>query len=195
MDILRAGSRPSGKGPAEWFTGSVRIDPLFNPPDPARVEGAHVTFEPGARTAWHTHPLGQTLIVTCGSDGRSDGAARSRRSGPATSSASRPAKSTGTARPPTTAMTPYRHPGGARRQARRLAGAGHGRAISRAAGSGLTTMPHIIVKLWTGKSEAQKSAIAQAITQAIMASADSTETSISVSIEDFAPRILGGESL
>jgi quercetin dioxygenase-like cupin family protein len=66
MEIRRAGSQPSGKGPAEWFTGTVRIDPLFSPPDPARVAGALVTFEPGARTAWHTHPLGQTLIVTAG---------------------------------------------------------------------------------------------------------------------------------
>jgi quercetin dioxygenase-like cupin family protein len=66
MEIKRAGSQPSGKGPAEWFTGTVRIDPLFGPPEPARVTGAHVTFEPGARTAWHTHPLGQTLIVTSG---------------------------------------------------------------------------------------------------------------------------------
>ena len=67
MDIKRSGSQPSGKGPAEYFTGSVRIDPLFSPPDPARVAMALVTFEPGARTAWHTHPLGQTLIVTAGS--------------------------------------------------------------------------------------------------------------------------------
>ena len=66
MEITRAGARPSGKGPAEWFTGVVRIDPLFNAFDPARVQGASVTFEPGARTAWHTHPLGQTLIVTAG---------------------------------------------------------------------------------------------------------------------------------
>jgi quercetin dioxygenase-like cupin family protein len=66
MDIQRAGSQPSGKGPADWFTGTVRIDPLFDRPDPARVNGASVTFEPGARTAWHTHPLGQTLIVTSG---------------------------------------------------------------------------------------------------------------------------------
>lgn len=66
MQIERGGSRPSGKGPAEWFTGAVRIDPLFSAPDPARVASANVTFEPGARTAWHTHPLGQTLIVTFG---------------------------------------------------------------------------------------------------------------------------------
>ena len=66
MEIKRSGSQPSGKGPADWFTGTVRIDPLFSAPDPARVAMALVTFEPGARTAWHTHPLGQTLIVTSG---------------------------------------------------------------------------------------------------------------------------------
>ena len=65
MHIQRAGSQPSTKGPADWFTGIVRVDPLFGP-DPERVSGALVTFEPGARTAWHTHPLGQTLIVTFG---------------------------------------------------------------------------------------------------------------------------------
>jgi len=66
MDIKKAGARSSGHGPADYFTGSVRIDPLFEAPEPARVRGASVTFEPGARTAWHTHPLGQTLIVTSG---------------------------------------------------------------------------------------------------------------------------------
>ena len=66
MEIKRNGSQPSAVGPAAWFTGAVRVDPLFNPPEPARVRGASVTFEPGARTAWHTHPLGQTLIVTAG---------------------------------------------------------------------------------------------------------------------------------
>ena len=66
MDIKRNGSQPSGKGPDEYFTGTVRVDPLFEAPDPARVRGASVTFEPGARSAWHTHPLGQILIVTSG---------------------------------------------------------------------------------------------------------------------------------
>jgi quercetin dioxygenase-like cupin family protein len=66
MEIKRSGSQPSGKGQAVYFTGSVRVDPLFNAPSTARVFGASVTFEPGARTAWHTHPLGQTLIVTAG---------------------------------------------------------------------------------------------------------------------------------
>jgi quercetin dioxygenase-like cupin family protein len=66
MDIKRSGSQPSNKGLADWFTGTVRIDPLFEAPEPARVRGVSVMFEPGARTAWHTHPLGQTLIVTSG---------------------------------------------------------------------------------------------------------------------------------
>jgi quercetin dioxygenase-like cupin family protein len=66
MNIIRAGTRPSNPGSADWFSGRVRVDPLFNPHDAARAQGAQVTFEPGARTAWHTHPLGQTLIVTSG---------------------------------------------------------------------------------------------------------------------------------
>ncbi len=66
MEITRAGSQPSTKGPVDWFTGTVRIDPLFHPKAPARTAAASVTFEPGARTAWHTHPLGQTLIITSG---------------------------------------------------------------------------------------------------------------------------------
>ena len=66
MEIKRAGSQASAKGPADYFTGTVRIDPLFDTTDPARAMGSSVTFEPGARTAWHTHPLGQTLIVTAG---------------------------------------------------------------------------------------------------------------------------------
>jgi quercetin dioxygenase-like cupin family protein len=66
MEIKRSGSQSSGNGPADYFTGTVRIDPMFSAPVPARVSGASVTFEPGARSAWHTHPLGQTLIVTAG---------------------------------------------------------------------------------------------------------------------------------
>jgi quercetin dioxygenase-like cupin family protein len=66
MEIKRNGSQPSGEGPEEWFSGKVRLDPLFPATEPARAAGASVTFEPGARTAWHTHPLGQTLIVTAG---------------------------------------------------------------------------------------------------------------------------------
>jgi quercetin dioxygenase-like cupin family protein len=66
MDIKKIGSQSSTQGPVDWFTGTVRVDPLFQAPAPSRVAGASVTFEPGARTAWHTHPLGQTLIVTAG---------------------------------------------------------------------------------------------------------------------------------
>jgi quercetin dioxygenase-like cupin family protein len=66
MEIKKCGSQPSRKGPAEYFTGTVRVDPLFDAPEPARIRCATVTFEPGARTAWHTHPLGQTLIVIAG---------------------------------------------------------------------------------------------------------------------------------
>jgi quercetin dioxygenase-like cupin family protein len=66
MEIKRNGSQPSGKGPADWFTGNVRIDPLFQPNESTRTSGASVTFEPGARSAWHSHPLGQTLVVMAG---------------------------------------------------------------------------------------------------------------------------------
>jgi quercetin dioxygenase-like cupin family protein len=66
MEIIQLSTRPSGKGPEEWFTGAVRIDPLFQPNEHRRAAAASVTFEPGARTAWHTHPLGQTLIVISG---------------------------------------------------------------------------------------------------------------------------------
>src|SRR6266705_5276883 len=66
MDIKRNGSRPSGNGPEAWFTGTVRVDPVFQVGDPTRLSGGRVTFEPGARTMWHTHPLGQTLVVTSG---------------------------------------------------------------------------------------------------------------------------------
>jgi len=83
MEIRRSGSQPSSKGPADWFTGAVRIDPLFQANAPARTAGATVTFEPGARTAWHTHPLGQTLIVTagCGRAQREGGPVEEIRSG------------------------------------------------------------------------------------------------------------------
>ena len=102
MDIKRSGSEPSAKGPAEYFTGSVRVDTLFRPQEPARTSGAYVTFEPGARTAWHTHPLGQTLIITAGFGWVQREGGRSRKYGRATSSRFRQARSTGTAqrRPP-----------------------------------------------------------------------------------------------
>ena len=98
MEITRSGSQPSAKGPAEWFTGTVRIDPLFDAPVPGSRGRRSVTFEPGARTAWHTHPLGQTLIVTSGVGRVQRGAGRSRRFGPAMSYGFRQARSTGTVR-------------------------------------------------------------------------------------------------
>ena len=130
MEIKRNGSQPSTQGTGEYFTGTVRIDPLFQAPDPARVAGASVTFEPGARTAWHTHPLGQTLIVTVRSAaGRSARADRSRKSGRATWSGFRPARSIGTAHADHRDDA-HRHPGKPRRQDRRLDGEGQRRTIS-----------------------------------------------------------------
>ena len=78
MEIKRNGSQPSVQGPAEWFTGNVRIDPLFAAVDPSRVSSALVTFEPGARTSWHTHPLGQRLVVTALEGNGADGSGRTR---------------------------------------------------------------------------------------------------------------------
>jgi len=99
MEITKAGSQPSAKGPDDWFTGTVRVDSPFQRRDPARIGGAVVTFEPGARTAWHTHPLGQTLIVTAGSGRAQREGDQSRRSARATSSGLSLAKSIGTAPP------------------------------------------------------------------------------------------------
>ena len=97
MELKRGGSQPSGKGPAEYFTGAVRVDPLFQAPEPARVLGVSVTFEPGARTAWHTHPLGQTLIVTSGCGWVQSEGSQKRRFGRAMWSGARRVRSTGTA--------------------------------------------------------------------------------------------------
>src|SRR5258708_25728971 len=98
MEIKRNGSQPSGKGPADWFTGTVRIDPLFQANAPARASAASVTFEPGARTAWHTHPLGQTCLSQPAAAGRSARAVQSRKFGLAMWGVSRLAQSTGMAR-------------------------------------------------------------------------------------------------
>ncbi|MBY5353298.1 cupin domain-containing protein [Rhizobium leguminosarum] len=105
MEIKRSGSQPSAKGPADWFTGSVRVDPLFAATNPARAAGASVTFEPGARTAWHTHPLGQTLIVTsgCGRVQREGGPVEEIRAGDVVSFA--PGERHWHGASPTTAMT------------------------------------------------------------------------------------------
>ena len=105
MEIKRNGLQPSSKGPADWFTGTVRIDPLFDAKAPARTASASVTFEPGARTAWHTHPLGQTLIVTagCGRAQREGGPIEEIRPGDVVSFAPNEKHWHGAA--PTTAMT------------------------------------------------------------------------------------------
>src|ERR1700733_1713597 len=105
MEIKRTGSQPSMKGPADWFTGTVRIDPLFQAREPARSVGNNVTFEPGARTAWHTHPLGQILIVTagCGRVQRWGGAIEEIRPGDVVSIA--PGEKHWHGAAPTTAMT------------------------------------------------------------------------------------------
>jgi quercetin dioxygenase-like cupin family protein len=101
MQIKRIGSEPSGKGPDDYFTGRVRVDRLFTAPEPARVAGASVTFEPGARTAWHTHPLGQTLIITAGCGWvQREGGPVLRRSSRATWSGFHPARNTGMAQQP-----------------------------------------------------------------------------------------------
>ena len=123
------GSQPSGKGPAEWFSGTVRIDPLFQAPDPALVQGASVTFEPGARTAWHTHPLGQTLIVTagCGWAQREGGPVEEIRPGDVIWFA--PGEKHWHGASPTTAHDAHRHSGKAGRQGGRLDGTRHRRAI------------------------------------------------------------------
>src|SRR5882672_1896907 len=95
LSIDRAGTQPSQKGPAEYFTGSVRIDPLFQPKESTRASGAYVTFEPGARTAWHSHPLGQNLIVTAGVGRVQIEGAPWRRSGQETWCGFRPISGTG----------------------------------------------------------------------------------------------------
>ena len=98
MKITRSGTIATAKGPADWFTGDVYLDRVEGPEPPARLNAAVVHFTPGARTAWHTHPLGQTLLVTEGVGSASAKAARSRRSVPATPSSSSRARTTGTAR-------------------------------------------------------------------------------------------------
>ena len=137
MEIKRSGSQPSAKGPAEWFTGTVRIDPLLDAPSPARANGASVTFEPGARTAWHTHPLGQTLIVM-------SGVGRAQRWGgpieeirPGDVIWIPPGEKHWHGAAPTTAMTHIAHPGKARWQARGLAGTRDRRTVRRTSERGL----------------------------------------------------------
>jgi quercetin dioxygenase-like cupin family protein len=129
MNLRRCGSQPSTKGPAEYFTGNVRIDPLFEAPDPARARAASVTFEPGARTAWHTHPLGQNLIVTSGCGWvQTEGAPKEeiRPGGRGLVPAAGKALAW---RHADHGHDPYCHPGTARRQSCRVAGESQRRAI------------------------------------------------------------------
>src|SRR3979490_681426 len=129
MEITKSGSQPSARGPADWFTGSVRIDSPFQRPAPARIGGATVTFEPGARTAWHTHPRGQTLIVTAGV-GRvqiEGGPIEEIRPGDVVWIP--PGKRHLAWRLPYDGDDPPRHPGAPERQGRRVDGEGHGRAV------------------------------------------------------------------
>ena len=129
MEIKRVGSQASTKGPADWFTGTVRIDPLFDRTDPARVSGASVTFEPGARTAWHTHPLGQTLIVTagCGWVQREGGPVEEIRPGDVVWFP--PGEKHWHGATADDRDDAHRHSGEAQRQGRGLDGEGHGRAV------------------------------------------------------------------
>ncbi len=148
MEIKRNGSQPSGKGPPDYFTGSVRIDPLFQAPDPARVTGAYVTFEPGARTAWHTHPLGQTLIVTFGLGwtqlGRPDRGTTARRCGLV--SARCEALAWGDADDGDHA---YRHPGTSRWKGRGLDGEGQRRTVRQTAVSSVSLVRRSAGALFT----------------------------------------------
>jgi quercetin dioxygenase-like cupin family protein len=137
VEIKRSGSQPSGKGPSDWFTGTVRIHPLFQAADPARVAGASVTFEPGARTAWHTHPLGQTLIVTagCGRAQRAGGPIEEIRPGDVVWFA--PGEKHWHGASPTIAMTHIAIQELAKRQCGRVDGKSHGRAIQQVTAVGL----------------------------------------------------------
>ena len=144
MDIKRVGSQPSAKGPADWFTGTVRIDPSFDRGEPARVSGASVTFEPGARTAWHTHPLGQTLVVTagCGWAQRAGGPVEQIRPGDVVWFP--PGEKHWHGADGHDGHDAYGHSGKARRQGRRVAGASQRRAVPRvnhSAGGGSAQCP------------------------------------------------------
>lgn len=129
MEVKRGGSQPSQKGPEEYFTGSVRIDPLSQTPEPARVSCALVTFEPGARSAWHWHPLGQTLVVThgCGWVQSEGGPKVELRPGDVVWCP--PERAALARRHVNDGDVAHRHPGGARRQGGRVDGEGQRRAV------------------------------------------------------------------
>ena len=188
MEIKRAGSQPSGKGPAEYFTGTVRIDPLNNPPDPARVAMALVTFEPGARTAWHTHPFGQTLIVTAGSGRvqREGGPVEEIRPGDVVWFA--PGEKHWHGAAPTTAMSHIaiqeKLDGSPVDWMEHVSDAQYG-----------AYMPHVIIKLARGRSDEQKTKLADAVTKAVTDGARVPDSAVSVAIEDVEPDRLDRRSL
>jgi quercetin dioxygenase-like cupin family protein len=162
MEIKRNGTQPSAKGSADYFTGTVRVDPLFSPPEPGRANGGSVTFEPGARTAWHAHPLGQTLIVTagCGRVQREGGPVEEIRPGDVDLD---PAGGEALARGRTDdGDDSHRDSGKARRQGSRVAEKGYRRAISLVISDEPKerTVPHVIEQMYPGRSEQQKAQLA-----------------------------------
>jgi quercetin dioxygenase-like cupin family protein/phenylpyruvate tautomerase PptA (4-oxalocrotonate tautomerase family) len=190
MEIKQSGSQLSAKGPAEHFTGNVRIDPLFPATDPSRLSAGLVTFEPGARTAWHTRPLGQRLIVTagCGWVQCWGGPKREIRAGDVVVlPASRKALAR---RNRNHRHEPYCDPGGARRQGRRLAGEGQRSGIPGRSRYGVAEepiMPHVIVKMHPGRSEQQKAQLTEAIVKDVMTFTGVGDEAVSVSIEEIGP--------
>ena len=187
MEIKRAGSQASTKGSSDYFTGTVRVDPLFQAPAPARVSGAAVTFEPGARTAWHTHPLGQTLVVTAGFGRvqRWDGPIEEIRPGDVVWFP--PGEKHWHGASPTTALTHI----AVQEQLDGKTSSGWNRSATTStslskARSEERTMPHVIVKLWPGKSEQQKRRLAEAITKDIATVLHYGDESVSVALEEVA---------
>ena len=187
MEIKRAGSQASTKGSSDYFTGTVRVDPLFQAPAPARVSGAAVTFEPGARTAWHTHPLGQTLVVTAGFGRvqRWDGPIEEIRPGDVVWFP--PGEKHWHGASPTTALTHIavqEQLDGKNVEWMEQVSDDH-TALNKARIEE-RTMPHVIVKLWPGKSEQQKRRLAAAITKDVASVLNYGDESVSVALEEIA---------
>ena len=187
MEIKRAGSQASTRGSSDYFTGTVRVDPLFQAPAPARVSGAAVTFEPGARTAWHTHPLGQTLVVTAGFGRvqRWDGPIEEIRPGDVVWFP--PGEKHWHGASPTTALTHIavqEQLDG--KDVEWMEQVSDDQYRAEQARIEERTMPHVIVKLWPGKSEQQKRRLAEAITKDITTVLNYGDESVSVALEEVA---------
>ena len=199
MEIKQSGAQPSAKGPAEYFTGNVRIDPLFAATEPSRVSAALVTFEPGARTAWHTHPLGQRLVVTagCGWVQCWDGPKREIRAGdvvacpPGEKHWHGGTATTGMSHTPFRKRSTVRSSSGSKRSATRNISPrlrpARPRHVSK---TEIVTMPHVIVKTYPGRSEQQKAQLAETITQQVMAIARVGADAVSVAIEEITAKDL-----